>query len=99
MYKRQALGGAIAKLSFWRTDARGSLALYLAMGWACVLLLPLMIQKLPATSLWLILGGGLLYTLGTVFYSWRDLPFQNAIWHSFVLAASACFFVSIALTL
>ncbi len=94
-----ALGGAIAKLSFWRPDARGSLQLYLAMGWGCLLLLPLMIQELPSASLWLILSGGLLYTLGTVFFSWRNLPYQNAIWHGFVLAASTCFFISIALTL
>ena len=34
-----ALFGAVAKLSFWATDARGSLALYLALGWASVLLI------------------------------------------------------------
>lgn len=92
-----ALAGAIAKLSFWRTDARGSLALYLAMGWACLLLAGPMIRTLPVPTLWLIAIGGLLYTVGTAFFASRDLPFQNAIWHAFVLAASTCFFCAISL--
>lgn len=94
-----ALAGAIAKLSFWRADGRGSLTLYLALGWACVLLVGPMMQTLPAQALGLIFAGGLLYTAGTVFFSWRALPFQNAIWHTFVLSASACFFAAISLSL
>jgi len=27
-----------------------------------------------------------------VFHVWQTLPFQNAIWHAFVLAASGCFY-------
>lgn len=87
----------MAKLSFWSTDARGSLALYLAMGWASVLLIWPMWQNLPGASTALIVAGGGLYSLGTVFYAQKSLRFQNAIWHSFVLAASACFFGAVAL--
>ncbi|WP_299546898.1 hemolysin III family protein [uncultured Tateyamaria sp.] len=94
-----ALLGALAKLSFWATDARGSLALYLAMGWASVLLIWPMWQNLPGASTALIVAGGGLYSLGTVFYAQKSLRFQNAIWHSFVLAASACFFGAVALGL
>jgi len=94
-----ALLGAVAKLSFWRTDARGSLALYLAMGWASVLLIYPMWRTLPGTTLVLIVVGGGLYTLGTVFYAMPKLRFQNAIWHGFVLAASACFFGAVAVGL
>lgn len=92
-----AVFGAVAKLSFWATDARGSLALYLAMGWASVLLIWPMWQTLPGPSVALIAGGGALYTMGTVFYAAKALRFQNAIWHAFVLAASACFFGAVAL--
>lgn len=92
-----AVLGAVAKLSFWATDARGSLALYLAMGWASVLLIWPMWQTLPGASTALIVLGGGLYSLGTVFYAQKALRFQNAIWHSFVLAASACFFGAVAL--
>jgi hemolysin III len=33
--------------------------------------------------------GGLLYSAGTVFLVWRNLPYQHAIWHGFVVAAAA----------
>lgn len=92
-----ALFGAVAKLSFWSTDARGSLALYLGMGWASVLLIWPMWQTLPGVATALIFVGGGLYTLGTVFFSMRALRYQNAIWHGFVLAASSCFFGAVAL--
>ena len=49
-----------------------------------------MIARLPPDALWLIALGGLLYSFGVVFHVWRSLPYQNAIWHAFVLAATAC---------
>ncbi len=42
----------------------------------------------------LTVGGGL-YSLGVVFHLWRRLPYQNAIWHAFVLAAAACHFSAV----
>ena len=43
------------------------------------------------------MAGGLFYTLGTLFYLWKRLPFGHAVWHGFVLAASICHFFSILL--
>lgn len=91
-----ALVGACAKLSFWSTDGRGTLALYLAMGWASILLIWPMWQSLPGVSTGLIVAGGLLYTLGTVIFAHNGMRYQNAIWHGFVLSASACFFGAVA---
>jgi hemolysin III len=42
----------------------------------------------------LAVGGGL-YSLGVVFHLWNRLPYQNAIWHAFVLAAAACHFSAV----
>jgi hemolysin III len=39
--------------------------------------------------------GGALYSLGVIFFRWETLRYSNAIWHGFVLAASACFFAAI----
>ena len=39
--------------------------------------------------------GGALYSLGILFHQWRRLPYQNAIWHSHVLAAATCQFGAI----
>ena len=40
----------------------------------------------------LLVLGGLAYTLGLIFYTWRRLPYNHAVWHLFVLAGSACHF-------
>ena len=93
-----AIIGAIAKLFFWRTDARGSLALYLGMGWLSVLLIKPMLEHLPGMAVALIGIGGLIYSLGTIIYKRDGMPYQNAIWHVFVLIASICFFHAISLS-
>lgn len=93
-----ALGGAIAKLSFWSTEGRGSLALYLALGWASVLLIWPMWSNLSGAAMTLVAAGGLTYSAGAVFFAMREFRFQMALWHVFVVAASACFFAAIALS-
>lgn len=93
-----AILGAVAKLFFWRTDARGSLALYLGMGWLSVLLIWPMIDRLPGLAVALIGIGGLTYSLGTIIYKRDGMPYQNAVWHAFVLTASICFFCAISLS-
>lgn len=93
-----ALFGVVAKLSFWATDSRGSLPVYLGMGWASVLLIWPMTQALPPIAVSLIIGGGILYTLGTLVYRYPRMRYQNAVWHAVVLSASSCFFAAIALS-
>lgn len=94
-----AIVGAVAKLWFWGTDSKGSLALYLGMGWLSVLLIWPMWLTLSGTAMTLIAVGGLTYTLGTLVFAHPGMRFQNAIWHVFVLAASGCFFTAIAISL
>jgi hemolysin III len=48
-------------------------------------------------GLWLLLGGGLCYSAGVVFYSWQRLRYHHAIWHGFVLAGSLCHFFCVLL--
>ena len=94
-----AVVGAVSKLWFWATDGRGSLALYLAMGWLSVLLIWPMWSQLPRMALVLIVVGGLTYSAGTYVFSRQSLPYQNAIWHAIVLTASICFFAAITISL
>lgn len=89
--------GMVLKLFYWHNKSKNGILLYLAMGWMCLILIGAMIAILPLATLALIAAGGLLYTAGVVFHVWESLKFSNAIWHGFVLAASACFFVAIAL--
>ena len=48
----------------------------------------------PAGFNWL-LGGGIAYTLGALLYSIKRMPYNHAIFHGFVLAGSACHFVTV----
>ena len=88
--------GALAKLSFWRLDAKGSLALYLGMGWLSVLLIWPISQTLPVATLALIVAGGLIYSAGTVIYANPDIRYKFAAWHLCVLIASSSLFAAIA---
>ena len=55
-------------------------------------------QTLPGAALALILGGGLVYSLGTLIYAHPGMRYQNALWHCFVLIASASLFGAIAVS-
>lgn len=90
-----ALAGVALKL-FWpeRLD-RVSVAAYLLLGWSIVVAAGPLIGVLSAPGLVLLLLGGLLYSLGVAFHLWQRLPYQNAIWHAFVLAAAACHFTAV----
>ena len=74
---------------------RLSIALYLILGWSGVLAYESVIAALQPTALWLLAIGGALYSIGVIFHVWQRLPFQNAIWHAFVLAAMACHYGTI----
>lgn len=81
---------SVERSPFWSTGT------YLAMGWAGLAVIRPMLAALPPGGFAWILAGGLLYTLGVIFFAWERLPFNHAIWHVFVAAASACHFVAIA---
>ncbi len=85
-----AAAGAAVKLTLPGRFDRLAIALYLALGWSGIMAYESVIAALSPPALWLLGAGGLLYSLGVIFHVWRRLPFQNAIWHGFVLAAAAC---------
>ena len=74
---------------------RLSIGLYLILGWSGLLAYESVIAALQPAALGLLCIGGIIYSVGVVFHVWRGLPFQNAIWHAFVLAATACHFGTI----
>lgn len=72
-----------------------SVALYLIQGWAVLAALEPLMSALPGRVLTLLMAGGVLYTVGVVFHLWERLPYQNAIWHGFVLTAASCHFAAV----
>jgi hemolysin III len=75
-----------------------AVGLYLLLGWSGVVAYDAVIALLEPAALWLLAAGGLLYSVGVVFHLWRSLPYQNAIWHGFVLAATACHYGTVLTT-
>ena len=90
-----ALVGVSLKLFMPRRFDRASLVLYLALGWIGLPAVGLAIAAMPLSVLVLILVGGLIYTAGVVFHVWEALPYHDAIWHAFVLAAAGCHFAAV----
>ena len=92
-----AVLGVIRKIFFWRTPCRYDTLMFLFMGWLSLLLIWSLVPLVPVATICLIAVGGLLYSVGVVFYSWQGLKYSMAIWHAFVLTASLCFYGAIAL--
>jgi hemolysin III len=72
-----------------------SVAIYLAFGWIVVIAAGPFMNALSPTILALIALGGVVYTAGVIFHAWERLPYQNAIWHGFVLTAAAIHFAAV----
>ena len=91
-----ALVGIGLKLIWPGRFDNASIIFYLALGWVAIFALKPLLAALPASTMTLIAIGGLLYSVGVIFYRWHSLKYQNAIWHSFVLAAAGCHYAGIA---
>ena len=87
--------GSFMKIRNPKQQPRWMVALYVAMGWTLLFILPAMIRNIPVRGLWFILAGGLSYTIGVIFYLWRRMKFSHAVWHLFVIGGSMCFFFAV----
>ena len=86
----------IAAEAFWPYRPRWlSAAVYLGMGWMVVWSIGPLTAKLDPAGIWLLVAGGLAYTVGTVFYVMKKVKYMHAVWHLFVLAGSVCHFLAV----
>ena len=90
-----ALLGVLFKIFLGHRYPKISLASYLAMGWFVVIAGKEMLQNVSSEGLTLLAAGGLCYTIGAIFYAWKKLVFNHAIWHLFVLGGAVFHFFSI----
>lgn len=90
-----AIVGLATELLFKRKIKWISLVLYLCMGWLIVIAAKPLIASLAPAGIILLLIGGLLYSLGVIFYVWEKLSYNHAIWHIFVMAGSTAHFFTI----
>ena len=76
-----------------------SVIIYLVMGWLILIVMPFMWGLLPHTAYWLLLAGGIVYSLGTIFYLVPRIPMGHVYWHIFVLGGASLMYISIYLAI
>jgi hemolysin III len=90
-----AVAGIVFKLFFTDRFRLASTLVYIAMGWLVVVATGPLREALPGSTLAWLVGGGLAYTAGTLFYLNRRMRYAHAVWHLFVLAGSVCHFAAV----
>lgn len=90
-----ALVGIVMKIAFVYRFKRLSLVTYLAMGWLSLIVIYQLAKSVELGGLILLAVGGIIYSLGVIFYVAKRIPYNHAIWHLFVLAGCACHFFAI----
>lgn len=90
-----AIIGIVAK--WWHVDRFPILTplIYIGMGWLGAIAIKPSLESIPAGGIQLLAAGGITYTVGVIFYAMEKLPYNHAIWHLFVLSASAMHFFAI----
>ena len=68
--------------------------MYVAMGWMILFVINPLSAVLPGPALYLLFAGGVLYTVGALFYLSR-MKFNHAVFHLFVLAGALSHFLAI----
>ncbi|MBW7982920.1 PAQR family membrane homeostasis protein TrhA [Enterobacillus tribolii] len=90
-----ALLGVLFKLAFTHRFEVLSVVTYLVMGWLSLIVIYQLAMKLSLGGVTLLAIGGVVYTLGVIFYVSKRIPYNHAIWHAFVLGGSMCHFFAI----
>ena len=83
-----ALLGTAFKVFYTGKFEKLSLLIYLAMGWLIILDFNTVLALIEFKGILLMIFGGLLYSIGTIFYSLQKVKYAHAIWHVFVLGGS-----------
>lgn len=89
------LVGAAGKLFLPGLSKGFWVVLYLAVGWLVLIAVKPLLATVSLAALALLLVGGLVYSIGVIFYLRKTLPFRRAIWHGFVVAAAATHYAAI----
>ena len=90
-----AAAGIVFKVFFVKRFVLLSTVGYILMGWQAVFVFKPLIHTLPLPGTLFLVAGGVFYTIGSIFYVWRHIPYHHLIWHLSVLAGSVCHFILI----
>ena len=72
-----------------------SISAYVLLGWTILPLIDRLIAAVSLLAFILLAAGGILYTVGVLFYRWDGMAYNKAIWHGFVLAGATCQYIAV----
>ncbi|QFT89179.1 hemeolysin-III related [Bacillus sp. THAF10] len=87
-----AIGGTIFKVFFVKRFIFASTLLYVLMGWLAIFGWNSITDKVGVVGISFLVSGGIVYSLGAIFYVWRAFPFHHAVWHIFVIGGTVLHF-------
>ena len=90
-----AMAGIVFKVWFVDRFQILSTVIYIAMGWLALIAVKPLIRAVPIAGIIWLVAGGLLYTIGVLFFACKRVPYHHAIWHIFVMAGSICHFLAV----
>jgi len=94
-----AILGVSFKTLFIDRFPKLSVLAYVLMGWLSVVMIKEMLVNIPLGGLiWLAIGG-VVYTVGVIFYALQKIPYMHVVWHFFVLGGSICHYFAVLLYL
>ncbi|WOO87842.1 hemolysin III family protein [Mollicutes bacterium LVI A0039] len=90
-----SLIGIALKVKYINVRSSVSIAIYLIVGWLAVFMIKDMYLILDPIVMYLIVTGGIVYSLGALVYAFTKFEFHHALWHVFVLVAAISFFFAV----
>ena len=87
--------GVFIKIYYTGKYEKLSTAVYVMMGWMLIPVAKTFFAQLSTPVIALIIAGGVLYSIGVIFYLWRKFFYHHVVWHLFVLSASICHYAAI----
>ena len=97
-----AIVGIVIKLFVIRAPRWLNAAVYLVMGWLCILGIPIMLAAMPVGALFWLLLGGILFSVGSIVYVVEKPDFYpgvfgfHEVWHVFVILGCLSHFILVA---
>ena len=91
-----AVAGILKDALFHNRLRALSVTLYVIMGWLVVIAFQPLQRAMPAAGIAWLLAGGIVYTLGIIFYAMsKHVPHTHGVWHLFVMFGSFCHYVAV----
>ena len=92
------LGIGFRKLFIYRFPQFAALT-YILMGWVSVFMIKPLRANIALGGLMWLVAGGVVYTIGVIFYALKKIPYMHGVWHLFVLGGSICHYLAVLLYL